>query len=138
MKKNPSMSNYRMFYMTILSIIGGLLIVLGITSAVNSIWSSIGVGILACSLVRLSREVKLRKNEDYRNKVDIAQNDERNIEISRKASATTFRFSMLGLCILEILLFAFGNIALGTNLGFIICVMLLIYWISYVIYQKRC
>lgn len=126
------MSNYRLVYMSILGIIGILLIFLNVVAVIDSIWFYIGIGLLTCSSIRIYREVRIRKDKDYKTRLDIAQNDERNIENARKAATVAFRFSVLGLCVLEILLFAFNQITLGNSIGLIVCAMLLIYWIAYI------
>ena len=66
-----------------------------------------------------------------------AQKDERNIKIAEKSAAVAFRLSLFLLCLVELLLFAFELIEIGTALGLLVCVMLIIYWVLYMINNKN-
>ena len=131
------MSKYRMFYQVILCIIGALFCILGYVEEVNSIWGSIGFAFIVCSSLRIFRELKMEKNPEYKREVMIAQYDERNIKISEKSASFTFRFSIFCFCIIELILFVFGLTEIGTILGTVVAVMLLVYWLSWWYYNKK-
>ena len=61
----------------------------------------------------------------------------RNINISEKAASLTFRLSIFCFCIVELILFAFDMIEIGTILGTVVAIMLLVYWLSWWYYNKK-
>lgn len=129
--------NYRMFYQVMLCIIGILFVILGVVGEVNSIWFSIGVALVVCSSLRIFRYIRMLKNPEYKDKVFREQHDERNIKISEKAASLTFRFIIFILCIVELILFAFEMSAIAIPIGYVVCGMLIVYWISYIFYNKK-
>ena len=131
------MTKYRMFYHVMLCIIGALFCILGYVEKVDSIWGAIGFAFVFCSSLRIFRELKMEKNPEYRRKVLVAQYDERNINISEKAASLTFRLSIFCFCIVELILFAFDMIEIGTILGTVVAIMLLVYWLSWWYYNKK-
>ncbi len=131
------MSNYRIFYQVALCVVGVILTILGYGAFVNNIWGSVGVALIVCSGLRIFRHIRMSKDPEYKEKVIVAQKDERNIKIAEKSAAVAFRLSLFLLCLVELLLFAFELIEIGTALGLLVCVMLIIYWVLYMINNKN-
>lgn len=131
------MSKYRMIYQAMLFIIGVLLIILGFVGNINDIWFSIGIAFVTCSTIRITRYTKMAKNPEYKEKIEIAQTDERNIKIAEKTASTTFRIGILTMCIAELFLFAFEMKTEGTILGLAVCGFLFLYWIMFFVYNKK-
>lgn len=130
-------ANYRMFYQVILCFIGFLFAILGFVEEINNTLFTIGVALFICSGLRIIRDIKMHKNHEYRDKVMIAHTDERNIKISEKAGSFAFRFAMLVLCIIELCLIAFELAEIATMVGYVVCFMLVVYWVTYLIYMKK-
>ena len=118
-------------------ITGLFLGVLAYFSKVDEIWMSIGVAFVVCSIVRLVRYARMRKNPEYRERVEIAQKDERNIKIAEKSAALTFRTSLFILCVAELVLFAMNMADIAVCIGIVVCLLLFSYWISYLMYSRE-
>ena len=131
------MTYYRIFYQIALFVVGILLAVLGYSGTVNDIWATIGIALIVCSGLRIFRHIRMNKDPEYREKVMIAQKDERNIAISNKAASVAFRIILFSVCLVELLLFAFELIEIGTSVGLVACAMVLVYWLCYIVYSKK-
>ena len=59
-------------------VLGGALIGCEAAGLLSEVWSGMGAGILGAGAVQVYRQMKYRNNEAYREKVDIAMQDERN------------------------------------------------------------
>ena len=103
----------------------------------NSFFSGFGFAFVGVGIARVMQYFKITKNEDTINKQRIAESDERNIAISTKAGYVSFYLSVLLIAIAIVLLEIFKYGEMATALGFVMCVMLVIYFISYFIIRKR-
>ena len=115
-------------------IIGGVLLTLGIFEVIDSFWSGMGVGLLFISVLRLAR---LYKNELYREKVETEISDERNRFIRNKAWAFTGYLFVLISAVATIAFRAVGQELLSTASSVALCLLLVIYWVSFFILRKK-
>ena len=119
-------------------IIAGLaLFGLGFAEIVDEFWSGMGSALIVVGAVRLLRYYRLKKNKSYQEKVETAVTDERNQFIRMKAwSWAGYLFiivSALGTIILKIL----GQDLLCQVASFAVCLMLVLYWVSYFVLKKK-
>ena len=119
-------------------IIAGLaLIGLGFVEIVDEFWSGMGSALLVMGIIRLLRFYRLKKNDNYREKMETAVTDERNQFIRMKAwSWAGYLFiivSALGTIIFKIL----GQDLLSQVASGAVCLMLVLYWISYFVLKKK-
>ena len=78
-------------------IIGAALLICSVFGVVDEFWSGMGTSLLIIGIIFLIRNIKYKTNEEYREKIDIESNDERNKYISLKAWAWAgYLFVMLG------------------------------------------
>lgn len=82
------------------------------------------------------KNVRAIQNPKKRKKIEIELTDERNIEISTKSMAITFRINIVIQAIASIV-FVFMNHELGLYLGLLIGIQLIIYVISNVIVSRK-
>ena len=119
-------------------IIAGLaLFGLGFAEIVDEFWSGMGSALIVVGAIRLLRYYRLKKNKSYQEKVETAVTDERNQFIRMKAwSWAGYLFiivSALGTIIFKIL----GQDLLCQVASFAVCLMLVLYWISYFVLKKK-
>ena len=119
-------------------IIAGLaLFGLGFAEIVDEFWSGMGSALIVVGAVRLLRYYRLKKNKSYQEKVETAVTDERNQFIRMKAwSWAGYLFiivSALGTIIFKIL----GQDLLCQVASFAVCLMLVLYWVSYFVLKKK-
>ena len=124
-------------YPIVLIAAGLTLFGLGFAEIVDEFWSGMGSALLVMGIIRLLRFYRLKKNKSYQEKVETAVTDERNQFIRMKAwSWAGYLFiivSALGTIILKIL----GQDLLCQVASFAVCLMLVLYWISYFVLKKK-
>ena len=119
-------------------IIGATLGICGELGVVDQFWNGLGAAFVVMGVLRLIRLIRYSTNTEYKEKTDTAIQDERHRFIRNKAWAwagylyiilaavATIMFKLLNQ---DILMFA----ASGS-----VCLLLVIYWISYFILNKKC
>ena len=118
-------------------IIGVLLSVLSFVSIVDEWWQSFGVAIFIVGIVDIIRYIKYRRNVEYKEKVDLSNSDERNRFLSMKAwSWAGYMFviiSGIGVIGFQIAGLRVWSIACS----YCVCLIMILYWISYTILKRK-
>ena len=127
----------RIFANVIYIILGVCLFVLGFFDVVDGFWSGMGGALIGVGAMRLVQMIRYGKNENYRENVDTARNDERNQFLKAKAwswagccfimiaAVSTFLLKFAGRE--DLMMLASGSVGL----------LLVLYWISYFFLQKK-
>lgn len=131
------MRKVRMFASILEVIIGITLCVCYFAHLIDEFWSGMGVALIVVGTLFILRNIKYQTNEKYREEIDVQNNDERNKFLSLKA------WSWAGY--LFVIIAAVGTIAFRLagkeDLSMIasgsICLVICLYWISYVILRKK-
>ena len=129
--------NKRMIMSVIWVLLGIALFGLSFAEKVDSFWSGMGSGLLTVGILQLIRFYRFSKNEAYREKVEIAESDERNHFIRGKAWAWAgYLYILIAAC--SIIVFrVIGQEMLSTAASFSVCLVLMLYWLSYMILRKK-
>ena len=118
-------------------IVGAVLLICSIFELVDEFWSGMGTSLLVIGVIFLIRNIKYKTNEEYREKIDIESNDERNKYISLKAWAWAgYLFVMLG-AVGVIVFKLMGKEELMMMASFSVCLIMVFYWISYIFLKKK-
>lgn len=117
--------------------IGAILIGLASAGKVDTFWNGMGSGLLIVGIVQLLRFYRFNKNAAYREKVEIEQNDERNHFIRNKAWAWSGYTFILIAAVSCIILKIVGQDLLSMIASGAVCLMLVLYWISYVVLKRK-
>ena len=124
-------------YPIVLLVAGLVLIGLGLAEIVDEFWSGMGSALLVIGVIRLLRYYRLKKNDAYREKMETAVTDERNQFIRMKAwSWAGYLFiivTALGTIIFRIL----GQDLLSQIASGAVCLMLVLYWVSFFVLKKK-
>ncbi len=127
----------RMYLSLFWVLLGVVLFICGAMELVDSYWSGMGVGLLGAGVVQLIRHIRYHKDEDYREKVDVANNDERNRFLTGRAWAWAgYLFvlvSAVGIIVFKIM----GLDVWGTAAGYALCLLLVLYWGSYLVLKRK-
>lgn len=119
-------------------IVGASLIILDIIGVIdNPIFSGMGGGWLAVGIMQIYKNIKYHSNEEYKEKVDIEYKDERNRYIRMKAWSWAGYLFVIGAAVISIVLFVMNQIVYGQIISYCICAILVLYWISYIVLQKK-
>jgi len=118
-------------------IVGIILSVLGFLGILDSYWSGMGTALIIVGGIMIVRQIRYRVNTEYKENVDTEVSDERNKFLRIKAwSWAGYLFVLVG---------AFGSIVLkiiglDQYVSFAsgsVCLIMVLYWISYLILKKK-
>ena len=103
----------------------------------DEFWSSMGLVLLLVGVLQVVREIRYHTNENYREQFDTASKDERNRFLANKAWAWTgYLFVLIAAC--GTLIFKFlGREDLMMLSSGAVCLMILLYWLSYTVLKKK-
>lgn len=130
-------SNKRIVASIINIILGVALMVLGMLDVMDSFWSGMGGALIAVGVVRLIHILRYRSNEAYRESMEIETKDERNQFIRNKAWAWAGYLFVLIAAISTIVLKWLGQDLLSIAASFVVCILMLLYWICYLVLKKK-
>ena len=103
----------------------------------DDFWSAMGVSFLLIGVLQVIREIRYRSNEEYREKFDTEAKDERNRFIANKAWAWAGYLFILIAAVASIVLRVLHQDLLSLAASYSVCLMLILYWISYLILRKK-
>ena len=119
-------------------IIGATLVILDLIGVIdNPIYSGMGGGWLAVGIMQIYKNLKYHSNEEYKEKIDIEYSDERNRYIRMKAWSWAGYLFIIGSAIICIGLFVLGQTVYGQIISYCMCAVLVLYWVSYIVLQKK-
>ena len=127
----------KIIWYVILVIAGAALFLAGCFEVLDSFWSGMGGGLAAVGAVRLALAARYKKEPDYARQIDISNNDERNRFISGKAKSWTMYLTVIILAVLSIILRAAGSVSQSQICLYVMCGMLVIYWVAYMILSRK-
>ncbi len=130
-------SNRKWIAYVIYGVLGAALMVLGMLDVVDSFWSGMGGALIAMSVIRGIQFVRLKKSEEYREKMATEIADERNRFIRNKAWAWAGYLFVLITAILTIVFKLVGQELLSIAAGFAVCILVLLYWACYLVLKKK-
>ena len=124
-------------YPIALLIAGLALIGLGVAEMVDEFWSGMGSALAIVGGIRLLRYHRLKKNDAYREKMETAVTDERNQFIRTKAWSWAGYLFIICTAVSVIVLRLLGQDLLCQMASGAVCLMLVLYWISYFVLKKK-
>ena len=127
----------RIYISFIWIILGGILVGLAFAGKVDAYWNGMGSALLVIGILQILRFYRLRKNEVYREKVETEISDERNQFIRSKAWAWTGYLLVLILAVSSIVLRIMEQELLSMAASYVVCLVLILYWVSYLILKKK-
>ncbi len=127
----------RMIFSILWLIIGMTLIGLAFAGKVDEFWNSMGFALAIVGALQLLRFHRFQKNPAYREKMEIAESDERNHFIRNKAWAWTGYIYILtmGLGVIVFRIMGYEDLSYFASIA--VCVMLIIYWAAYMILGRK-
>ena len=127
----------RMIVSIIWVVLGATLIALAFAGKVDVFWNGMGSGLLIVGALNLLRQYRFSKNEAYREKIEIEEKDERNQFIRNKTWAWTGYLFVIIAAVMCIVFKIFGQEVLSFAASGAVCLILVLYWISYFILRKK-
>ena len=117
--------------------VGITLLVLGMLDVLDSFWSGMGSALLVVAALRFIRMIRFKNDESYREKVETEVSDERNRFLRDRAWAWTGYLFVLTASVCTIVFKVMGQELLSMATGYAVCLMLVLYWVSYLILRRK-
>lgn len=117
--------------------LGAALLALGIAEVADAFWSGMGAALMAVGVIRLAQMFRYRKDEAYREKLTLEVSDERNQFLRNNAWAWAGYLFVLICAVASIVLKLLGQDLLSIAAGSAVCLMILLYWFSYLFLRKK-
>ena len=118
-------------------VIGLVLIGLAFAGKVDSFWNGMGSALLVVGALQLLRYHRFNKNEAYREKMEIEVNDERNRFIRNKAWAWSGYLFILIAGVSVVVFKIIGQELLSMAASMAVCLILVLYWVSYYVLKRK-
>ena len=132
------MNKNKLFIANILKIgIGIILAVCGYTGFIDEYWGGMGTALIMVGAIMLLRQIRYRTDEMYKENVDVQVNDERNKYLRMKAWSWTGYLFVLIAAFATILLKIMGMDQYALAASGCVCLMVVLYWFSYLILNKK-
>ena len=120
------------------AVVGLALTVLSVTEVLDSsIYSGMGGGLMAVGVLQSIRNVKYRKDADYREKIDVEANDERNRFLRMKSWSWAGYIAILVESVGVIVAIILGEENVRLILSLSVCLILVAYWVSYLVLSRK-
>ena len=118
-------------------VLGAVLLVLGMLEMVDEFWSGMGGALAVVGVLRMVQFFRYRNNEEYREKAEIAAKDERHHYIRNKAWAWSGYLFVLIAAVATIAFKIVGQETLSFAASMAICLLLVLYWVSFLVLSKK-
>ena len=118
-------------------IIGIILFGLAFFEKVDSFWSGMGSALFVIGVLRMIRRYRFNKNDAYREKMEIEEKDERNHFIRNKAWAWAGYLFVMLMAVATIVFKIVGQEILMMAASGGVCLMLILFWVSYHILKRK-
>lgn len=126
------------------SFVSIILIALGIglnvacfVAKLDEFWCGLGTAFVFVGILQLFRWWKYSRDEEYREKVNVEAKDERNRYIAAKAWAWAGYLFVMICAISSIVLRMIGQDLLSLAASGAVCLVLVLYWVSYFILKRK-
>jgi len=114
-----------------------LIIVSNLIRPANDFLSGFGFAMAVVGIARIRNYYRITKNEETIQKQEISESDERNIYVANKARSIAFYIYVLTVSLAIIVFHILGKAEIATFLSFTVCLLLVIYYITYWIVRKK-
>ncbi len=117
--------------------LGAALFGLGLLEVLDSFWSGMGAALITVGAIRIVQMVRYSKDKGYQEKMDTALKDERNQFIRNKAWAWSGYMFVIIAAVATIVFRLMGQELLSMAASFAVCILVVLYWISYVMLNRK-
>ena len=132
------MKNHKRLIANIVEIaIGVILSVLGYMGMIDEYWTGMGTALIVVGIIFMIRQIRYQTNAEYKDTVDVEVNDERNRYLRLKAWAWAGYMLVLICAFASIIFKLLGNDQLSVMSGGCVCLLIVLYWGSYLILRKK-
>lgn len=127
----------RVLISTMWLVLGAAISAVSIAGKADSFWAGMGSALIVVGLLQLLRNYRLNKNEEYKEKREILEKDERLKYIRHLAWSWAGYIFVLTSAIFVIVFKVAGKETLSMAAAAAECFMLILYWGAYTILNKK-
>ena len=130
--------NKRLFLSVVWVVLGAVLLILSVTGKLDStLYAGMGGGLIAVGLLQIARNLRYRRDADYREKIDTEVSDERNRFLRMKSWSWAGYIAVIAEGIAAVVAAVRGQETVQLVLGYSVCLLLAAYYISYLILSRK-
>ena len=118
-------------------VLGAVLAGCDMAGLVDDVWGASGIGLVIVGGLQIFRQLKYRRNEEYREKVDVALEDERNRFIRSKAWAWAGYLFVIISALVSIALRIAGKSEMADMAAYGMALLIFLYWASYMVLNRK-
>lgn len=119
-------------------ILGAVLLGLSIAEVLDSsMYAGMGGALITVGALQIARNLRYRKDPEYREKIDTEANDERNSFLRMKSWSWTGYIVVLAEGFGSVAAMVLGKRELQLTLAYSVWLILAVYWISFFIISKK-
>ena len=118
-------------------ILGIGLMIAGWVTEMDEYWSGLGTAFAFVGVLKLFRWGKYTRDAEYRDKVKVEVKDERNRFLAAKAWGWAGYLFVVIAAFASIALRIAGQEMLSTAAGLAVCLIVVLYWLSFLILRKK-
>ncbi len=135
---NMYYNNKRLALSIFWMIAGAVLLVLSVTEVLGEpVYAGMGAALIVVGTLHTVRNLKYRKDEEYRRKIDTETGDERISYIRMKSWSWTGFMMVLIEGIGSVIAGVMGERTIQLLLAYSLCLVLVVYWVSYLILSRK-
>lgn len=133
------MNNNKRLVLSIFWIVLGItLMILSIAEVLDdSVYSGMGGALTAVGALQLMRNLKYRRDPEYREKIDTELNDERNRFLQMKSWSWAGYIAVMVQAAASVAAYFMGQRTVQLVLWYSICLLVLAYWVSWMILSRK-
>ena len=132
------MNNKKLILSVFWVILGAVLVILSVLEVLDStFYAGLGGAFFAIGVLQVIRHLKYRSDTEYRDKVDIEMNDERNKFLSTMSWKWAGTITVIVEGIGAIIALILGHSQLQHILSESVCLIVFAYWVSYMVLSRR-
>lgn len=129
--------NKRLFFALLWLALGVVLNVFAAAGVLDGYWGGMGGGLLGIGIVRLVQEFRIRRDAAYRERMEVAQQDERNKYLANRAISWAAYLYLITAGVASVVLQALNRRELSQMAGMSVMLIMLFYWGSYLYLRKK-
>ena len=119
-------------------VLGVVLLGLSVTEVLDSsMYAGMGGALIAVGALQVARNLRYRKDPEYREKIDTEANDERNSFLRMKSWSWTGYIVVLVEGFGSIAAMVLGKRELQLTLAYSVWLIVAVYWITYLVLRKK-
>ena len=119
-------------------VLGAVLMGLSLAGVLeNNFYSGMGSALFVVGILQIGRNLKYRKDDDYREKIDTEFQDERNRYLRMKSWSWAGYLSIFAGAIGTVVAQLAGQRTISLVMSYSVCFLLATYWIAYLILKRK-